>query len=496
MSKPNPTPLVVQTISEPPPSQLTDSLVSTEHVVSTTEGELVYTARTGRIVLRAEDFADGVFTGNTDQAQLGLTSYTLNDADPITRPVTFCFNGGPGSPSIWLHMGLVGPRIIDIGEVDGELARPPYRLIDNAHTLLRATDLVVIDAMSTGYSRVATGKKPTDWHGWKADVAQFTELIRLWCTREDRWMSPKFILGESYGTVRAASVAQKLQDDFGLYLNGLILLSSVLDFGSQDFENPRWDEASINFLPSYAAIAWYHGKHPGRTLPEVLDEAEAFADERYRLALAKGRRLDAAERAEVAKILARLTGLSVDYVERTRLRIEHARFCAELLRDQGLLVGRIDGRFTGPAASGIEEEMSSDPSGDLTIGAYTSALHHYLRHELASTEEMNYQVAAELWKTWSYREFEGRPVNVTDQLERAMRANPALRVRIEYGYYDLATPYFSAKDMVDHLKLPEEAFDRFEHAFFETGHMPYLHGPSRIRESDEMCAFIRDAAGR
>lgn len=490
MHEPKPTPLVVQTVATPTPTPAADSLIATKHVINTTEGELRYTAHTGRIVLRDDELTDGVFGSRSDRAQIGVTAYTLDDADVTTRPITFCFNGGPGSASIWLHMGLLGPRIIDIGEVDA-IARPPYRLIDNPHTLLRATDLVIIDAMSTGYSRVAEGRKPADWHGWKADVEQFTEFIRLWCTREDRWMSPKFIIGESYGTVRGVSVAQKLQDDYGLYLNGILLLSSVLDFGSQDFENLRWDESCIHFLPSYAAIAWYHGKHPGRSLDEVRAEAETFADGPYRLALAKGRRLDAKERAEVVATLARLTGLSQRYVELTRMRIEHERFCAELLRDEGLVVGRIDGRFTGPAASGTEELMNTDPSGDLTLGAYTAALHHYLRSELGSTEEMPYQVMANLWRDWNYAEFQGRPVNVADKLERALRANPALQVRIEYGYYDLATPYFAAQDTVDHLQLPDEAFERITHSWFETGHMPYLHGESRIRESDEQCAWIR-----
>lgn len=493
MTSPKPTPLVIQTVAETKPARLTDSLVTTEHVVRTTDGELAYTARTGRVALTAETTTDGVFEGEVDQAQLGVTSYTLNGADPTERPVTFCFNGGPGSASVWLHLGLVGPRLVDIGEVD-DLNPPPYRLMDNPYTLLRATDLVVIDAMSTGYSRVAEGRKAAEWHGWKADVAQFSELIRLWCTREGRWMSPKFLLGESYGTIRAVSVAQKLQDDYGLYLNGMVLLSSVVDFGTQDFDNLRWDEAAIHFLPSYAAIAWYHGRHPGSTLEEVRTAAERFADERYRLALAKGRRLAAEEYEAVAATLAELTTLPLDYVKRTSLRIEHQRFCAELLRDQGLLVGRLDGRYTGPAASGVEELMDTDPSGDIAMGAFTAALHHYLRTELGSTADMNYQMAAELWKDWSYADFEGRPVNVSDKLERVMRANPALKVRIEYGYFDLATPYFAAQDMVDHLRLPASAFDRIEHSYFDTGHMPYLHGPSRIRESDELCDFIRSAS--
>jgi len=276
-----------------------------------------------------------------------------------------------------------------------------------------------------------------------------------------------------------------------MYLNGIVLLSSVVDFGSQNFEIARWDEAAIHFLPSYAAIAWYHGKHPGRTLDDVRAEAEEFADGPYRVALAKGRRLDTETRAEIVTTLARLTALSPEYIERTDLRVEHWRFCTELLRDQGLTVGRLDARFTGPQRALTDENMESDPSGDATTGPFTAALHHYLRSELGSTEDLNYEVAAQLWKDWNYEEFQGRPVNVADKLERVMRANPHLRIRIEYGYYDLATPYFAAQDMVDHLKIPAEAFDRIEHSYFETGHMPYLHEESRIRESDELVAFLR-----
>lgn len=493
MSSPNPTPLVIQTVSTPEPDQAVDSLVTTQHTVETTQGTLCYTATTGRIVLHEEELKDGVFTGLPARAQMGVTAYTLNDADAGQRPITFCFNGGPGSASLWLHLGLVGPRIVDVGDA-GSPAPPPYRLSDNAHTLLRDTDLVVIDAMSTGYSRAVEGNKPTLWHGWKADVDQFTELIRLWLTREDRWMSPKFLLGESYGTVRAVSVAQKLQDDYGCYVNGIILLSSVLDFGSQDFDNHRWDDACINFLPTYAALAWYHGKHPGKTLDQVRQRAEAFADERYRLALAKGRRLPDSEKQAVTAELAELTGLSESYITLANLRVEHMHFCQELLRDKGLVIGRIDGRFTGPARSGTKELMEADPSGDLTLGSFTAALHHYLRSELGCTEQMNYQIAANLWENWNYHEFEGRPVNVTDKLERVMRANPACRVRIEYGYFDLATPYFAAEDMVDHLQLPEEAFERIEHSWFETGHMPYLNQKAREREADEQGGFIRSVS--
>lgn len=495
MTTNSPAPILIQTVPASTPTQPTDSLVATEHRIMTTEGELHYTARTGRIVLRGDQVFDKEATDAKAEAQIGITAYTLVDADVTTRPIIFCFNGGPGSASIWLHMGLVGPRIVDLGDVD-DLVAPPYRLKDNAHTLLRAADVVVIDAMSTGYSRAAEGRKAVDWHGWKADAAQFAEVIRLWCTREDRWMSPKYLLGESYGTTRAVSVAQLLQDEVGLYFNGIILLSSVLDWSTQDFGNRNWDESCIHFLPSYAALAWYHGKHPGATLPEVLEQAEAFAATDYRLGLAQGVRLPEAQRDRLAARLAELTGLSVDYVLRTNLRIEHERFCEELLRDVGRVIGRIDGRFVTWARSGTEETMDTDPSGDLTMGAYASAWHHYQRAELGVTEEMAYRISADLWKDWSYREFQGIPINVTDKLERVIQANPHCAIRVEYGFYDLATPYYAARDTIDHLRIPRQAHEGIEHSCFETGHMPYLHEASRIRELDEQCAFIRRTSNR
>ena len=392
-------------------------------------------------------------------------------------------------------MGLLGPRRVDVGDVDAPTP-PPYGLLDNAETLLAVSDLVFIDPMSTGHSRAAEGRKAPDFHGYAKDVEQVTELIRLWCTREDRWMSPKYLIGESYGTVRAVAVAERLSSKHALALNGLVLVSSVLDFGSQDFEHLRHDEASLNFLPSYAAIAHYHGLHEGRTLDEVRTEAEEFASGPYRLALAQGHRLPADERAEIVTTLARLAGVSEEYVDRTDLRIEHWRWCTEVLRDRGLAVGRIDGRYTGPLYSQIAENMDADPSSDAIEGPFAAALHHYLRGELGSTLDIPYEVFANAIKKWSYAEFEGKPINVADKLERLMRVNPHLRVRIEYGYYDLATPYHASEDMVAHLRLPAEAFDRIEHEYFETGHMPYLHEESRVREAEGIARFVTATESR
>ena len=475
-----------------------DLMVETHHTLATDDGELAYTARTGRIVLREEEFKDDVFEGWTPRAELAVTSYTLDlpaGADPGERPVTFVFNGGPGSSSVWLHMGVLGPRVVDAGEV-GEPTPPPYRLLDNPQTPLRATDLVFIDPMSTGQSRAVKGGRAKDYHGWKKDVEQVSELIRLWCTREDRWMSPKFLCGESYGTTRAVSVAEHLFSRYGMQLNGLVLISSVLDFGPQDFRFLRHDAACQSYLPTYAAVAHYHGRHPGRTLRDVLAEAEEFAAGTYRWALGRGNRLTDEERSDVLARVARLTGLSEDYVDRCDLRPEHLRFCTELLRDEGRTVGRIDGRVTGVLHSGVAEGMDADPSIDMMMGPYAAAIHHYLRGELRSELDLPYTVFSDAIEHWSYKEFEGRPIDVTDKLERVMRANPHLRVRIEYGYYDLATPYGAAEDMVAHLRLPEQALDRIEHAWFETGHMPYLGAASRVEEAEGITDFVRRASGR
>ena len=318
-------------------------------------------------------------------------------------------------------MVAYGPRVVDLGTPE-QPATPPFHLIDNEHTLLRETDLVIIDAMSTGYSRVVDGHDPNEWHGWSKDVELVSELIRLWVTRYGRWGSPHYLLGESYGSVRAVSVAQRLQVTFSMYLNGIILVSSVLDFGTQDFEDLTWDRACTGFLPTYAANAYYHGHNADRTLEDVLDEAEEFADGPYRKALAVGHRLDPADRAQVVATVSRLTGLDVNYIERADLRIEHVRFCTELLRSKGKAVGRIDGRYTGALPRRTYEVADTDPSGDDTAAIFVHGFQHYLRSELGVTTESQYNLGLLLYKNWDYKEFQGCLVNVTDKLERILRA--------------------------------------------------------------------------
>ena len=471
-----------------------DDLVTTHHTLRAGRRRLRYTATTGRVVLREEEHKDGTFGGHKPRAELSMTSYVLDHADVRTRPVTFAFNGGPGSSSVWLHLGLLGPRRVVTGDV-GDLTPPPYDLVDNAESLLAVSDLVFIDPVSTGYSRAIEGGKPGEYHGYQKDIESVAELIRLWTSRNKRWMSPKFVAGESYGTLRGAALTAHLQERYGMYPNGLILISSVLDLSSIDFDKQRNDRAHALYLPTYAAVAHYHGKHGRRSLRSVLDEAERYAARDYPWVLSRGSRLTRAERAEAVETLARLSGLTEDYIDRADLRIEHWRYFTELLRDERLSVGRLDSRFTGPAASAIAENMDADPSMDAIVGPYAAAWNHYVRDELGYENDLHYEQISRLVHPWSFKDFEGRPVDVSPLLERSMRQNPHLRVHIAYGYYDGATPHFAAEDVVAHLQLPPERIAAIEHAYYEAGHMMYVHEPSRVRQSRDLADFVVRASG-
>jgi carboxypeptidase C (cathepsin A) len=478
-----------------PDPVVTDELVTTRHALTTPEGELAYTARAGRVVLWREHIEDDVFQGRKPRAQVAITSYTLDGADPTTRPVTFAFNGGPGSASVWLHMGVLGPKRVLMGDV-GELLPPPYGIADNPESLLAVSDLVFIDPVSTGRSRAVEGQKPKDFHGFTADIESVAEIIRQWVSAEGRWLSPKFLAGESYGTTRAAGLAQHLQEELGMYLNGLLLISSVLDFATANFEHGG-DRAHAMYLPFYAATAWQHGFHEGRELSEVIDEARAYAARDYPYVLGRGARLTADERADAVGAIARLTGLSEGYVDRADLRIEHWRYFGELLREQGRTVGRLDSRFTGAAASGIAEHMDADPSMDAILGPYAAAYQHYLHHELEVRDTGPFHVFGKgVIEHWSYKEFENAPVYVIDRLSRAMRQNPHLAVHFAYGWFDGATPFSAAEDSVAHLRIPEELRDNLEHRYYEAGHMMYVHEPSRLAQSADLADFVRRRSGR
>ncbi len=464
-----------------------DDVVTTSHTISAGGTELSYTATAGRIVLRAEGHTDGKFDGDQAKAEIFVTSYVLDGGD-ASRPVTFAFNGGPGSSSVWLHLGLLGPRRVVMGDA-GELLPPPYGIGDNEQTLLAHSDLVFIDPVSTGYSRAVKGGKASEFHGYTGDLESVGEVIRLWTTRNGRWMSPKYLCGESYGTTRAAALSRHLQHRYGLYLNGLMLISAFLDAGSVFFTQGN-DDPYVNYLPTYAAIANYHGKHGDRPLRDVLDEAEEYAAFEYRRVLGLGSRASAGEReAAVAKI-ASLTGLQADYVDRVNLRPEHVRFLTELLRDSRRTAGRIDGRFTGWESDYAKESYENDPSIDAITGPYAAVLNHYVRSELGYSNDLPYEVLTDRVRPWSYKEFESKHLNVVERLSEAMRTCPQMRVHVACGYYDAATPYFAAEHDIAHLSIPPELAGNIEFAYYEAGHMMYVHEPSRLDQSERLAAFV------
>lgn len=483
------TPTPVETPPEP-----TDDLVESHHSLTVDGAELNYTTKAGRVVLRQEVHTDDKFDGHLPKAEVFVTAYTLDGADPTQRPVTFAFNGGPGSSSVWLHLGVLGPRRVISGDA-GDLTPPPYGIEDNPQSLLVHSDLVFIDPVSTGYSRAVKGEKPKDYHGFQGDLDSVGEVIRLWTSRNGRWMSPKFLAGESYGTLRAAGLASHLQERYGMYLNGIMLISSVLDMGTIRFTEGD-DRAHALFLPTYAAISHYHGLHGDRPLEDLLREAEEYAARDFPWALARGQRLTAEERADAVAKVAALTGLSEDYVDRVNLRIEHVRFFTELLRDRRQVVGRLDGRFVGWDPDSGRERFTADPSMSAIVGPYTAALNHYVRAELGYENDLPYEILTSRVHPWSYKEFEGAAVSVTGKLASAMRANPHLKVHVAFGYYDGATPYFAAEHVFAHLPIPPELRDSISTAYYPAGHMMYVHEPSRIRQSADLAAFVRSASGR
>ncbi len=477
-----------------------DQLVTTHHTVTVDGQAIHYTVTTGTLVLRQEAETrgdqEGVSEGAKPKATFFFVAYTRDDVtDPAGRPLTFSFNGGPGSSSVWLHLGVLGPRRVLMAD-DGQALPPPYRLVENAHTLLDVTDLVFIDPVSTGYSRPVEGEKAKEFHSFKRDIESVGDFIRLYTTRYGRWTSPKFLIGESYGTTRAAGLAGYLQERHGLYLNGIMLVSAILDFGTAEF-HPGNDLPYILFLPTYAATAWYHR----RLAPELqadlratLAEAQAFALGDYALALLRGSELPADSRSEIIAQLARLTGLSADYIDRTDLRIEIMRFTKELLRDRRRTVGRLDSRFTGLDRDSAGEHFEHDPSMSAIIGPYGAALNDYVRRELGFESDLPYEIlSGKVGENWSYAEHENRYVNVADTLRKAINMNPHLKVFIANGYYDLATPYFATEYTVNHLGLDPSLWANITMAYYEAGHMMYIHLPSLVQLKADLAAFVRSA---
>ncbi len=471
-----------------------DQLSVTHHKVVLDGREIAYTVTAGVLVLKEETKDREKETeGEKPKARIFFVAYTRDDAaDPRQRPLTFSFNGGPGSSSVWLHLGLLGPRRVQL-TFEGDMPQPPFRLVDNAYSLLDKTDLVFIDPVSTGYSRPVEGEKAKPFHGLKRDIEVVGDFIRLYTTRYQRWLSPKFLIGESYGTTRAAGLAGYLQERHGMYLNGLMLISSILNFSTARFD-PGNDLPYLLFLPTYAATAWYHRKlRLRRPLQSLLREVEKFALGEYALALLKGDQLPRAERRRVVEKLARYTGLTPEYLERTDLRINIHRFVKELLRDRGLTVGRLDSRFTGRDRDSAGEHFERDPSYTRILGPYTAAFYDYVRRELGYETDLPYEVLnMDVWP-WSYAEYENRYVNVGETLRQAMSANPYLKVFVANGYYDFATPYFATEYTFNHLGLPPDLRENVSMRYYEAGHMMYIHEPALAELKADLAAFLEQS---
>ena len=469
-----------------PPAVETTS--KTKHEITVNGKKIPYTATAGTLVLKKDD--------GKPWANIFYVAYTRDDVtDAAKRPLTFTFNGGPGSSSVWLHMGALGPKRVAMGP-DGEQPAPPYHLVDNEDTALAFTDLVFIDPVTTGFSREAPGENPAQFHSFDGDLESVGEFIRLWTTRSQRWDSPKFLGGESYGTTRASALSQYLLQHHGIYLNGITLISSVLNFATILFA-PGNDLPYILYLPSYTATAWYHKKLPKDLgdLEKALGESRRFASNEYTVALMKGDKLTAAERTTVARQLARLTGLSEEFVDEANLRISISRFTKELMRKERRTVGRYDSRLEGVDFDAAGENPDYDPSYASVQGAYTAAFNEYLSQELKYESDLPYEILTGKVRPWSYKRFENQYVNTAEMMREAMSQEPNLKVMIANGYYDLATPFFATEYTVNHLGLDPSLSGHISLTYCEAGHMLYTKKSCLDGLSKSMTDFYQQAAG-
>jgi len=466
-----------------------EKIVQTKHSLKIGGQEIKYTATAGTILLKLED--------GTPKASIFYVAYTKDDVtDASQRPLTFSFNGGPGSASVWLHLGLFGPRRVQMGDA-GALLPPPYKLVDNDVSLLDISDLVFIDPVSTGYSRAVPGETPQQFHGITPDVESVADFIRLYATRNKRWSSPKFLAGESYGTTRAAGLSGYLQQRYGMYLNGIVLISTILNFETAEFDTGN-DLPYILYLPTYTAIAWYHKKLPADLqsggVQKAVEESRKFAVGEYADALMTGDALPTARRVEIMQKLAHLTGLSPEYIDRTNLRIEIQRFTKELLRSERRTIGRIDARFLGIDRDAAGEDPEYDPSIAAIIGPYSGMLNDYVRNDLKFDSDLPYEVLTARVRPWNYAPYENRYVNVAETLRRAMTQNPFLHVFVAKGYYDLATPFFAADYTFDHLGLDPTLRGHLSGAYYEAGHMMYVYPPALVKLKSDIAQFIKSSA--
>jgi carboxypeptidase C (cathepsin A) len=461
----------------------------TEHSLMINGQKVDYTATAGMLSLKD---GEGKVT-----ADIFYVAYAKKGVTEMAkRPLTFSFNGGPGSSSVWMHMGLLGPKRVKLRD-DGFAVPPPYELVENEYSLLDETDLVFIDPVSTGYSRATKPEDAKNFFGVKEDAASIGEFIRLYITKESRWLSPKFLIGESYGTTRAAALSGELLRTHKMNLNGIMLVSTVLNFqtiwGAEGNDLPY-----VLYLPSFTATAWYHKKLAkdlqDKPLTEVLKEAEAFTSGEYNQALLMGAALAPVQRAKVVRQVARLTGLSEAFVDASDLRVSLSRFNAELLRDKRLVVGRFDSRYTSYMRDALNNYAERDPSADAVFSAFTSTFNHYVRNDLKFEEDRPYNILTSVGK-WNWNA-ENEFANVSETLAESMTANPFLKVHVSNGFYDMATPYYASRYTFAHLNIHPELMKNITEDDYTSGHMMYLNLPDLKKQKEDLAKFVRMASGQ
>jgi carboxypeptidase C (cathepsin A) len=466
--------------------------VATHHELTLAGKTLKYTATAGNLIIRDEE--------DKPYGNMFYVAYTLDGADPGTRPISFLYNGGPGSATLWLHMGSFSPVRIQT-DSPKPTNGPPFKLVPNEDSLLDKTDLVFIDAPLTGYSRAVGKGTPKDFTGVDEDLRAFDRFIIRYLTVNQRWNSPKFLIGESYGTTRSAALADMLGND-GVQLNGVVLISSILNY---NVRAGGYDNIFVFNLPSYAAAAWYYNRIPNKPsdVATWIQQAREFASGPYAQALFAGDTLSTAQLDDVAKQVSHFTGLSVDYIKEANLRISPTRFRKEVLRGDRRTLGRYDMRFEGIDVDAAGENPSYDASDTSISGAFVAALHDYLQRELKYESTDAYRPSAEVISQWNWKHRPpGAPPGpgaeqsqpyVAADLASAMRKNPHLKVFSANGYFDLATPFFATEFDLDHMNLEPELRGNVQFGYYPSGHMIYLNVEALHKLKDDLGAFITSA---
>jgi carboxypeptidase C (cathepsin A) len=460
--------------------------VITHHSITVGGKELRYTATTGMMPIKNRD-------GETE-ARIFFMAYTLDGVDNRNqRPLTFSFNGGPGSASVWLHMGAIGPKRVPMN-VDGTMPPPPYHVVDNQYTWLDQTDLVFIDPVGTGYSRALRPETASRFFSLQGDIESVGEFIRMYLTRYERWTSPLFLAGESYGTTRASALSGYLIGR-GIAFNGIVLISTIMNFETTDFASGN-DLPYIMFLPSYAATAWYHKKLPrdmqSKSVQKVVAEAEEFAANDYTLALQKGDRMSASERQDAVNKLARFTGLDPRFIDNANLRVSLNFFRKELLRDEKRSIGRLDARFKGYDSSNVTAGPDFDPSEAAIRPPYTSTFNNYVRTDLNYKSDLEYYILGGGIGPWNWGTNNGY-VDTSVALRDALARNPYLRIFVAMGYYDMATPYFAVQYTMHHISLDPGLLRNFSTGYYEAGHMMYIDEKQLGKLRSDVRKFIDES---